>query len=86
MALNKDVLGQMLYDARTNFCDKTLDELKQLYGNSLNAIRLAAAKADAEAIINHIKAAGVVNVTVTVNTTGTAAAHSGGGTGTGTIT
>ncbi len=85
MPLNKDVLGQLLFDRRQSFCDKDLDELKALHGNDMNAIRLAAAKADAEVIINHFKTAGVVNVNVTVTTTGTATNHTGTGTGVGTI-
>jgi hypothetical protein len=79
MALNKDILGQALYDGRNLFANKTVDDLITEFG-SLEAARLAAAKKDAEIIINHFKTAGVV--TVAVNTTGTAAAQTGSGTGT----
>lgn len=54
MALNKDILGQALYDGRAQFNNKTLDELNMIYG-TLEDIRLAMAKVDAEVIINHIK-------------------------------
>jgi hypothetical protein len=54
MALDKDILGQALYDARNAFNDKTMNELLVTY-ESLDGIRLAVAKADAEVIINHIK-------------------------------
>jgi hypothetical protein len=79
MALNKDVLGVALYNARNVFNDKTLEELITQYG-SLGGVRLAMAKADAKEIIDHFIAQGVITVTVT--TTGTTTAHSGGGTGT----
>jgi hypothetical protein len=79
MPLNKDVLGTALHVARNAFNDKTLDELIAIHG-SLDGVRLAMAKADAEQIINHFKANAVI--TVTVATTGTAAAQTGGGTGT----
>jgi hypothetical protein len=54
MAMDKDILGQALYDARSVFNDKTMDELVITYG-SLEGVRLAIAKIDAEVIINHIK-------------------------------
>lgn len=79
MALSKDILGTALYNARNAFDDKTLDELIATYG-SLNGVRLAMAKADAEEIINHFKANAVI--TVNVVTTGTATNHTGTGTGT----
>jgi hypothetical protein len=71
MALNKDVLGAALLGMAENF-------------NNIEVADLAAAKEAfwkgvAEEVINHIKAAGVVNVAVT--TTGTAAAHTGTGVG-----
>ena len=78
MPLNKDILGLALYNGRLEFNDKTLDELIATYGSLENA-RIAAAKKDAEIIINHFKTAGVVSVAVT--TTGTATAHTGTGTG-----
>lgn len=59
MALNKDVLGAALFAKRNAFCNKTRTELLALYGDD-DGIRLAACKEDAEAIIDHIKAAGVV--------------------------
>lgn len=51
--LNKDILGQALYDSRKVFDDMTVDQLVNQYG-SLEGARLAACKADAQAIINHI--------------------------------
>lgn len=74
MALDKDELGLDLFNVRKFFSDKTMDELIALYG-SLDGIRLAACKADAEVIINHIKAKGKVSGNVT--TTGSATAQSG---------
>jgi len=79
MALNKDILGFALYSARADFSDKTLNELITEYG-SLESARLAMCKVDAEEIINHFKAAGVINVNVV--TTGTATNHTGTGIGT----
>jgi len=69
MPLNKDVLGVALYTARNAFDDKTIDELIAIHG-SLDNVRLAMAKADADAIINHIKTAGIVT-TVGSSTTQT---------------
>lgn len=54
MALNKDILGQALYDFRSAFNGKTIDELETEFG-SLEAARLAIAKGEAEIFINHIK-------------------------------
>jgi len=61
MALNKDILGQLLFDARNQFCDKSPEELLQMYG-SWPAIRLAACKADAEAIIQHLQTDAALSV------------------------
>lgn len=74
MALDKDELGLDLFNVRKFFSDKTMDELIAIYG-TLDAVRLAACKADAEAIINHIKAKGKVSGNVT--TTGSSTAQSG---------
>jgi len=66
MALNKDILGQALYDMRNQFFNnQTLDELQTTYG-SLEAARLAACKKEAEIIINHFK----TNVLLTIPGTG----------------
>lgn len=54
MALDKNVLGQALHDARKVFCDKTMDELINEYG-SLDNVRKAQATADADEIIKHFK-------------------------------
>jgi hypothetical protein len=54
MPLNKDVLGTLLYNARAAFDNKTMDELIAQHG-TLEGVRLAICKADAEAIINHFK-------------------------------
>lgn len=80
MALNKDTLGQALYNVRLDFNNKSYEELMQQYGN-MEAARLAMCKAEAEVIINHIKTeaigvyqpgalvAGQVPVTATANVT-----------------
>lgn len=57
--MDADVLGVALFNAREAFNNKTRDELISEHGD-LAGVRLAACKADAEAIINHIKEAGVV--------------------------
>jgi len=54
MALNADILGTDLYNAREAFNNQTMDELIAVYGD-LAGIRLAVAKADAAAIIAHFK-------------------------------
>jgi hypothetical protein len=54
MALNKDILGQALYDFRVGFNSKTIEQLETEFG-SLEAARLAMAKGEAEIFINHIK-------------------------------
>lgn len=78
MALDKDVLGAALKTVRDNFSNKTKDQLIAIYGDE-DAIRLAACKAEAAAIINHFKAQAVL----TVPGTGLIA-PSGGGAVTGT--
>ncbi len=79
MALDKDILGQLLYNTRNVFSNRTYDDLIEEY-ETIEAVKLAACKAEAETIIDHFKTAGVVSVTVT--TTGTETAHTGSGTGT----
>lgn len=74
MALNKDVLGGLLATAAAEFNDKPIS------AEELTTARANFWKAVAEQIIDHIKTAGVVNVTV--STTGTASAQAGSGTGT----
>lgn len=54
MALNKDILGQDIYDVRAIYSNKTAQQLITTYG-SMEAARLHAAKAEAEVIINHFK-------------------------------
>jgi hypothetical protein len=54
MALNKDTLGQALYDTRLEWLNRDIDSVLQEYG-TLEAARLAMCKAEAEVIINHIK-------------------------------
>jgi hypothetical protein len=77
MALNADTLGQALHDARQSFNDQTMDQLTAAYSN-LDGVRLAMAKADAAAIINHFKSNGIVLPGTFANSGGTVA-------GTGTI-
>lgn len=55
MALDKDILGQAIYDVRNIYSNKTAAQLITTYGN-IEAARLHAAKAEAEVIINHFKA------------------------------
>ena len=55
MALNKDILGQAIYNVRNAFSNKTVSQLETQYG-TLEAARLECAKQEAEAIINHFKA------------------------------
>lgn len=71
MALSKDILGAALFDARQLFNNRTYSDLIDEYGDE-DGIRLAAAKADAEAIVQHI-----VNY-ATVPGTGLIAPPSGG--------
>ena len=54
MPLSKDVLGTDLYNVRAIFSNKTEQQLLSTYG-TMEAVRLAACKAEAEAIINHFK-------------------------------
>lgn len=61
MPLNKDVLGADLYAVRNNFSNQTKAQLEATYG-SVEAARLAACKAEAEAIINHFKANSLLTI------------------------
>ena len=61
MALDKDILGTALHNARQTFANQSFDDLIAIYG-TLDGIRLAASKADAQAIIDHFKANGVLTV------------------------
>lgn len=74
MALNKDILGQSLYDRMVGFNNKTPEQT-----GDIEAARLAFCKALADEVINHFKTAGVVSVNVV--TAGTATNHTGTGTG-----
>lgn len=75
MALNKDVLGQALYDRLLFFTNKDIGDI-----GDIEAARLAFCKDLADVVIQHIRTAAQVSVTVT--TTGTATNHTGSGTGT----
>ena len=79
MALNKDILGQALFDVRNPFCNRTYNDLLAQYGTD-DGVRMALSVAEAEVIINHFT--GNTEVAVNVNTTGTATAQHGSGTGT----
>ena len=61
MPLSKDVLGTDLYNVRAIFSNKTEQQLIAIYG-SMEAVRLAACKAEAEAIINHFKASAILTI------------------------
>ena len=73
MPLNKNLLGTELYNSRSAFNDKTIDELIRIYG-SLEGVRLAMAKADAETFINHF----INNITVSIPGAGLIAPSGGG--------
>lgn len=72
MPLSKDVLGLALYNARAAFNDMDIDAIIAAHG-SLDAARLAMAKADAECIINHFKA----NILITIPALGIISASPG---------
>ena len=74
MPLNKDILGAALSAKANEFNDT------EITPEDLPTARLNFWKGVADEIINHLKTAGVINVTVA--TTGTAAAQTGTGTGT----
>jgi hypothetical protein len=57
MALNKDILGQALYNKAKEWNEKTADEL-----GDLEATRLDFWKAIAGEIINHFKTNGTLNI------------------------
>jgi hypothetical protein len=62
MALDKDILGQAIYDARNSFFNnRTVQQLITDFG-SLEAARLAGCKVEAECIINHFKTYGLLTV------------------------
>jgi len=54
MALNKDTLGTALYNARSEWQNRDIDSLLNEYG-TLEAARLEMCKAEAEAIIEHLR-------------------------------
>ena len=74
MPLDKDILGTAIYNNTKQFNDVPVSAA------NMEATRLAQCKAIAQAIIDHLKAAGVISVTVA--TTGSATAQTGTGTGT----
>ena len=61
MALDKDILGQSIYDVRAIYSNKTSSQLITTYG-SLEAAKLHAAKAEANIIINHFKTAAILTI------------------------
>lgn len=63
MALNKDILGQALYDATTSYNNTVFTPAE------LEAKRLAQWKAIAETIIDHFKNSAQINATVGVGLT-----------------
>lgn len=79
MAMDKDILGEALFNVRQVFSNKGMDDLMAEYG-TLDNIRMEACKQEADVIINHLNTNAVINVTVA--TTGTATAQTGTGTGT----
>ncbi len=77
MALDKNILGQDLYNASVNFNDANIDTED---AGAMEDYRLNFWKDIAQKIIEHITANAEVSVNVT--TTGTATAQTGTGTGT----
>jgi len=77
MALDKDILGQDLYNASLLYNDEEVDSEDEA---AMEEYRLNFWKAIANKIIEHITASAEVSVNVT--TTGTATAQTGTGTGT----
>lgn len=61
MPLNKDILGTALYNVRNTYSNKTHDELITAHG-SMEAARLAQAKDEAQAIIDHFKDNSLLNI------------------------
>jgi hypothetical protein len=62
MALDKDILGQALYDMRNNFFNnQTLAQLEATYG-TIESARLEGCKKEAEVIIDHFKNNAVLHV------------------------
>jgi len=59
MALDADVLGLALYNARGHFNNRTMDDLLGEY-ETANGIFLAVCKADAQAIIDHFTTHAVI--------------------------
>jgi hypothetical protein len=74
MALNKDALGQQLYDAANSFNNQDIapEQLEQSRKDFWKAV--------AETIINHITSS--AQVTVNVTTVGSSTTQTGQGTGT----
>lgn len=68
MALDKDILGTAIYNVRQNFVNRDYNDLIGEFGN-MDAARLAQAKAEAQAIIDHFKNYAQVNATVGVGLT-----------------
>ncbi len=59
MALDKDILGTALHTARSYYSNRTMDDLINEFG-TLDNVRLALNKKEAEVYINHFKANAVV--------------------------
>jgi hypothetical protein len=59
MPLSKDILGTALYTVRQKYCNKTYEQIIAEFG-SIEAMRLAEAKDEADEIIKHIKTSGLV--------------------------
>lgn len=54
MPLSKDTLGAALYAVRQKYCNKTIEQINTEFG-SIEAMRLAEAKDEADEIIKHFK-------------------------------
>jgi hypothetical protein len=72
VALDKDILGQAIYDIRNAFNNKTIDDILLDYPTIEDA-RLDIAKKEAKAIIDHF----IANIKITIPATGLISAASG---------
>lgn len=62
MALDKDILGIAIYNVRQQFVNRDINDLIGEFGD-MDSARLAMAKAEAEAIIDHFKNYAQINAT-----------------------
>jgi hypothetical protein len=68
MALDKDILGTAIYNVRQSYVNRDYNDLISEFGN-MDAARLAQAKDEAHAIIDHFKNYAQINATTGVGLT-----------------